>query len=80
MDFNVETYRAVTQDERFWTSYGNTVLYTVVGTVIAMILTTTFAYVISKQHLRGRNVLIGLAVFTMFFNGGIIPNYSRRSG
>lgn len=75
VDFNIETYRAVTQDERFWTSYGNTVLYTVVGTVIAMILTTTFAYVISKQHLRGRNVLIGIAVFTMFFNGGIIPNY-----
>jgi len=73
--FNTETYRAVTQDERFWTSYGNTVLYTVVGTAIAMVLTTTFAYVISKRHLRGRNVLIGIAVFTMFFNGGIIPNY-----
>ncbi|WP_454860861.1 carbohydrate ABC transporter permease [Promicromonospora soli] len=73
--FNIETYRAVTQDERFWTSYGNTVLYTVVGTAIAMVLTTTFAYVISKQHLRGRSVLIGIAVFTMFFNGGIIPNY-----
>lgn len=73
--FNVDTYRAVTQDERFWTSYGNTVLYTVVGTTIAMVLTTTFAYVIAKRHLRGRNVLIGVAVFTMFFNGGIIPNY-----
>jgi putative aldouronate transport system permease protein len=73
--FNIETYRAVTQDERFWTSYGNTLLYTVVGTAIAMVLTTTFAYVISKRHLRGRNVLIGIAVFTMFFNGGIIPNY-----
>ena len=73
--FNVETYRVVLQDDRFWTSYGNTVLYTVVGTTIAMLLTTTFAYVIAKQHLRGRNVLIGVAVFTMFFNGGIIPNY-----
>lgn len=73
--FNVSTYQAVMQDSRFWTSYGNTVLYTVVGTAIAMVLTTTFAYVISKRHLRGRNALIGLAVFTLFFNGGIIPNY-----
>ncbi|WP_460707643.1 carbohydrate ABC transporter permease [Myceligenerans halotolerans] len=73
--FNFDTYRAVMQDERFWTSYGNTVLYTVVGTTIAMLLTTTFAYVIAKRHLRGRNILIGVAVFTMFFNGGIIPNY-----
>jgi putative aldouronate transport system permease protein len=73
--FNLETYRAVTRDEQFWTSYGNTVLYTVAGTIIAMVLTTMLAYVISKPHLRGRNVLIGIAVFTMFFNGGIIPNY-----
>ena len=40
-----------------------------------MVLTTCYAYVLSKKHLRGRKVLIGIAVFTMFFNGGIIPNY-----
>jgi len=73
--FNIETYRVVSGDGRFWRSYGNTVLYTVVGTAIAMALTTTFAYAISKPHLRGRKALIGIAVFTMFFNGGIIPNY-----
>ena len=51
--FNLDTYRAVTGDDRFWTSYGNTVLYTVVGTVIAMVLTTTFAYAISKHAPAG---------------------------
>ena len=73
--FNLETYRAVAQDQMFWTSYRNTVVYTLVGTTIAMVLTTTFAFVISKKHLRGRGVLIGIAVFTMFFNGGLVPNY-----
>jgi putative aldouronate transport system permease protein len=73
--FNIDTYVAVAQNKQFWTSYGNTVLYTVVGTAIAMVLTTMLAYVISKQHLRGRSLLTGIAVFTMFFNGGIIPNY-----
>jgi len=75
VEFNVDTYAAVMGNGMFWRNYGNTVLYTVVGTAIAMTLTTTYAYVLSKQHLRGRGVLIGVAVFTMFFNGGLVPNY-----
>ncbi|UVY85678.1 carbohydrate ABC transporter permease [Brachybacterium sp. NBEC-018] len=75
VDPNLDTYRAVANNDTFWRSYGNTVLYTVIGTSIAMVLTTTYAYVLSKKHLRGRGLLIGIAVFTMFFNGGIVPNY-----
>jgi len=75
VDFNLDTYRAVAQNDIFWRNYRNTVVYTVVGTTIAMVLTTVYAFVLSKKHLRGRTLLIGIAVFTMFFNGGIIPNY-----
>lgn len=75
VDFNLDTYRAVADNSSFWRSYGNTVVYTVIGTAIAMVLTTTYAFVLSKKHLRGRGLLIGIAVFTMFFNGGIVPNY-----
>lgn len=73
--FNLTTFGVVMGDAMFWTNYRNTVVYTVVATAIAMVLTTTYAYVISKRHLRGRTFLIGIAVFTMFFNGGLIPNY-----
>ncbi|GIG36274.1 carbohydrate ABC transporter permease [Cellulomonas pakistanensis] len=73
--FNLTTYELVMSDAMFWTNYKNTVIYTVVATAIALVLTTCYAYVISKHHLRGRTVLIGIAVFTMFFNGGLIPNY-----
>ena len=73
--FNLETYRVVMGDSMFWTNYKNTIIYTVVGTAISMVLTTAFAYAISKRHLKGRNLFIGIAVFTMFFAGGIIPNY-----
>ncbi|MFB9447031.1 carbohydrate ABC transporter permease [Dactylosporangium vinaceum] len=73
--FNTTTYERVMSDPVFWRNYGNTVLYTVVATVIAMLLTTTYAYVLSKPGLKGRTALIGIAVFTMFFNGGLIPNY-----
>jgi putative aldouronate transport system permease protein len=73
--FNLTTYQTVLSDSMFWTNYGNTVLYTVVATLIAMVLTTCYAYVLSKRQLRGRGVLVGIAVVTMFFNGGLIPNY-----
>lgn len=73
--FNTTTYQLVMTDSMFWRNYGNTVLYTVVATAIAMVLTTCYAYVLSKKNVRGRNFLIGIAVFTMFFNGGLIPNY-----
>ena len=72
---NLDTYKVVANNDNFWRAYGNTVIYTVIGTTIAMVLTTTYAYVLSKKHLKGRGLLIGIAVFTMFFNGGIVPNY-----
>lgn len=73
--FNVTTYKAVMTNSMFWIDYRNTVVYTVVATVVAMVLTTCYAYVLSKRDLRGRGVLVGVAVFTMFFSGGLIPNY-----
>jgi putative aldouronate transport system permease protein len=73
--FNLTTYERVMSDAMFWTNYRNTVVYTVVATAIALVLTTCYAYVLSKHRLKGRGLLVGLAVFTMFFNGGLIPNY-----
>jgi putative aldouronate transport system permease protein len=73
--FNVETYKTILHDNTFWTSYKNTIVYTVVGTVISMVMTTMFAYVLSKKRLLGRKFFTSFAVFTMFFHGGLIPNY-----
>lgn len=73
--FNLTTYRIVVSDPMFWTNYRNTVVYTVVATVIAMVMTTCYAYVLSKKHLKGRTALIWVAVFTMIFSGGLIPQY-----
>jgi putative aldouronate transport system permease protein len=73
--FNVKTYEILASDSTFWNSYLNTVVYTVTATAISLVLTTTYAYVLSKHHLKGRKLLVGVAVFTMFFNGGLIPNY-----
>ncbi len=78
--FNLTTYGSVLSKPIFWINYGNTVLYTVLATAISMLLTTSYAYVLSKRQLRGRGVLVGIAVVTMFFNGGIIPNYVLING
>ena len=73
--FNLTSYKLVMSDPMFWTNYRNTVVYTVVATTIAIVLTTCYAYVLSKKQLKGRTALVGIAVFTMFFSGGLIPNY-----
>lgn len=77
-DFN--TYGVVLSDNTFWINYKNTIVYTVVATAISMFLSTLFAYAISKPELKGRGIFIGLAVFTMFFSGGLIPNYVLVNG
>ncbi|MGD7046142.1 carbohydrate ABC transporter permease [Jeotgalibacillus proteolyticus] len=73
--FNIETYEVVMSDSMFWVNYKNTVLYTVVGTIISLVLSTMIAYPLSKKRLKGRRFWTMFAVFTMFFSGGLIPNY-----
>jgi ABC-type sugar transport system, permease component len=53
----------------------NSVLYTSVGVIISMLLTTTLAYGMSKKRLPFRGVFTGMTLFTMFFSGGIIPTF-----
>ncbi len=58
-----------------WTAYKNTIVYTVLGTIVALIATVPAGYALSRKDLAGRRGLIFLFTFTMFFNGGIIPLY-----
>ncbi len=73
--FNVETYKIIMSDKMFWVNYRNTVFYTVFGTLICLVMTTLLAYPLSVPRLKGKNILTAFVVFTMFFNGGMIPNY-----
>ncbi len=72
---NVKAYSLVVQDAQFWRGYVNTFVYTIGGTLIAMTTTILAAYPLSKRWLRGNRVVLQLFVFTMFFNGGLIPNF-----
>lgn len=52
--FDLTAYELVMSDSLFWTNYRNTLVYTVVATLISIVLTTCYAYVLSKPQLKGR--------------------------
>ena len=72
---NLDSYRYIITDGRIWNGYKNTVLYTVVGTAVNLVLTVLASYPLSRRDLPGRNIFMFLMVFTMYFSGGIIPSY-----
>ena len=56
-------------------AYGTTIMVTVIGTVMNIVLTTLLAYPLSRKDLPHRNVWSFLVFFTMLFNGGLVPSY-----
>lgn len=68
-------YKTTFQYTPLWRAYGNTILYTVVGTLISLAATIPAGYALSRADLPGRRGLIFIFTFTMFFSGGIIPMY-----
>ena len=75
VDWTLEGYERVFRESKVWIGYRNTAIYTVIGTLISVALTTTAAYALSRKDLPGRGIITGLLVFTMFFGGGLIPTY-----
>lgn len=73
--FSLRAYRAAFKDANFVKSYWNTVVITACGTTVNLLMTTLFAYPLSRSDLMGRKLLMKIAVFTMFFTGGMIPSY-----
>ena len=72
---NFGAYKAVLTNEYVPLAYLNTILYTVIGTFIAVAMTALCAYPLSRKEFYGRGLFTGIVVFTMFFDAGIISNY-----
>ncbi|MBD2847437.1 carbohydrate ABC transporter permease [Paenibacillus sp. IB182496] len=73
-------YAKVLRYDAIWTAYGNTVLRTLLGTAITLLLTFLGAYPLSKKRLPHRKFWTGFVVLTMFFSGGMIPTYLLVKG
>lgn len=72
---NFEAYKLLLSNKKIWTGYRNSLIYTVVGTTLQMIVTTPAAFALSRKTLPGRKFLIMFFLFIMYFSGGMIPSY-----
>lgn len=72
---NLDGYKFVLKSGEIWSGYANTVILTLVGTVINLSLTMMGAYALSKSHLPFIRPIMFLFTFTMFFSGGMVPTY-----
>ena len=75
VDLSLEGYTAVFQNKDVLSGYGNTILYTVLGTLINVCFTMIAAYPLASKKLPGKKFFMFLFTFTMIFNGGMIPTY-----
>lgn len=74
-EFDWYAYKIVFRDSRMLWSMGLTILLTVSFTIISMTMSICAAYPLTKDRLKGRTVFMLIIVFTMFFSGGLIPDY-----
>lgn len=71
----LESYRLVFKNSQVMTGYRNTILYTLAGTSLNVVMSICAAYPLSRRKLAGKGFGLAMMVFTMFFSGGMIPTY-----
>lgn len=75
VDASLEGYQAVFRNRNILTAYKNTILYAFVGSIINIAMAMVAAYPLARKTLPGRNWLMFIFTFTMYFGGGLIPSY-----
>jgi putative aldouronate transport system permease protein len=73
IEVTLDAYHYVLSDPLFWTSYGNTFIYTLGGTAVSLLIIIPGAYALSRPQLVGRRFWNLMVAFTMWFNAGLIP-------
>jgi putative aldouronate transport system permease protein len=73
--FNIEAYKMIFTDVRIPRAYLNTIIYTTVGTFINLFMTSLAAYPLARKTFFGRKYFLIMISLTMFFSGGMIPNF-----
>ncbi|MCL2138396.1 MAG: carbohydrate ABC transporter permease [Treponema sp.] len=71
----INAYRELWNYDLIHSGYFVTGIVTITGTLLSVFLLVISAYPLSKPSLKGRGLIMGLILFSMFFNGGMIPNY-----
>ena len=72
---NLKGYIHIFNDPDILTGYANTIFYTVVGTLINLLVTVPCGYVLARQNLPGKKIFMTFFMITMYFSGGLIPTF-----
>ncbi|WP_257351509.1 carbohydrate ABC transporter permease [Pseudalkalibacillus decolorationis] len=75
VDITFEGYRKVFENNAIWTGYRNTIFYTVLGTLLHLCILLPCAWALSRKELMAKKAILWVILFTMLFNGGLIPTY-----
>ena len=73
--FSLDGYVEIFKNKDILTGYANTIFYTVVGTLINLLVTVPCGYVLTKKTLPGKKILMTFFMITMYFSGGLIPTF-----
>lgn len=73
--FTLEGYQQVLADERVWIGYVNSIIYALGGILYGLVTAVPLGYALSSKELPCRKFLTGLFIFTMYFQGGMVPLY-----
>ena len=79
VDFSLTGYKLVFSYRQVWTGYWNTIILTVVGTALNVVLTTMAAYPLSRKQFAGKKLYLTIFMVTMYISGGLIPSYILMS-
>ncbi|MFT8356214.1 MAG: carbohydrate ABC transporter permease [Bifidobacterium aquikefiri] len=74
-DVSFTGYAKILADTRIWVGYRNTLIYSIIGTAVNLLVTIPSAYALSRREFKPRRIIMFLFTFTMFFSGGLIPSY-----
>lgn len=75
LGFSIKGYEVVLQNPNIFIGYGNTLFYVIAGTAINIFFTTMAAYALSRKKYMFKRFITIAIIFTMYFSGGIIPNF-----
>ena len=79
VDFSTYGYEIVLKFPKVWVGYKNTIINTVLGTVMNVFTTTLVAYPLSRKEFQGKGFYMFIFMFTMWFGGGLVPTYILMS-
>lgn len=79
VDFSTFGYEIVLKFPKVWVGYKNTIINTVLGTIMNVFTTTLVAYPLSRKEFQGKGFYMFIFMFTMWFGGGLVPTYILMS-